>query len=296
VSIVADQDVDEKYIGCHVVSSTLYFAKDLIIPKKIQFSSLGGIILPLTYLDTSSFSQLSGVAVDQVCLTGSLTIPDSVTSIGNYAFTWCSGLTGKLIIPNNVTIVGDYAFRSCSGLTGDWNIPNNVTSIGVRAFDGCIGLTGSLTIPNSVTIINSYAFLNCVGITELYLGNKVARLGTDIFKGCQNLMGEYKNNEYHNHKISCSSDNVYYIRNNKYYYCLGKYSNVMSSGINPSGTLSINSNTISIGTQAFDNYSNDCSGLMWDLIIPNSVLGIGAAAFRYFVGLTGSLNIPNSVE
>ena len=63
-------------------------------------------------------------------------IKDGVTSIGNNAFRYCSGLT-SLTIPNSVTSIGEYAFYRCSGLTS-LTIPNSVTSIGGGAFYGCI--------------------------------------------------------------------------------------------------------------------------------------------------------------
>ena len=95
----------------------------------------------------------------------SITIPNSVTSIGNYAFADCTGLT-SIIIPNSVTSIGDYAFYGCTGLTSI-DIPNSVTSIGSGAFSGCTGLT-SITIPSSVTSIGSGAFSGCTGLTDIY--------------------------------------------------------------------------------------------------------------------------------
>ena len=75
----------------------------------------------------------------------SITIPNSVTSIGDYAFTNCTGLTGTLTIPNSVTSIGYGAFSGCTGLT-TLTIPSSVTSIGENAFGGCTGLT-TLTMP-----------------------------------------------------------------------------------------------------------------------------------------------------
>ena len=100
--------------------------------------------------------------------TGDVTIPASVssggntysvTSIGNKAFRY-SGLT-SVTIPNSVTSIGSYAFDGCSGLTSV-TIGNSVTSIGNSAFSGCSGLT-SITIPNSVKSIGSSAFSGCSG-------------------------------------------------------------------------------------------------------------------------------------
>ena len=92
-------------------------------------------------------------------------IPNSVTSIGDFAFSDCSGLT-SMTIPNSVTSIGVFAFSGCSGLTSV-TIPNNVTSIGEGAFEECSGLT-EVTIPNSVTSIGWSAFRNCSGLTEVY--------------------------------------------------------------------------------------------------------------------------------
>ena len=82
-------------------------------------------------------------------------IPNSVTSIGDYAFYYCSNLT-SINIPSSVTNIGSSAFSNCTKLTSI-NIPNSVTSIGGSAFSYCINLT-SINIPSSVTNIGTYAF------------------------------------------------------------------------------------------------------------------------------------------
>ena len=94
----------------------------------------------------------------------SITIPNSVTSIGWSAFYDCSGLT-SITIPNSVTIIEDCAFSGCSNLTSV-TISNSVTNIGDYAFYGCSGLT-SITIPNSVTSIGGWAFEGCSGLTSI---------------------------------------------------------------------------------------------------------------------------------
>ena len=142
-----------------------------------------------------------------------LIIPNSVTSIGGYAFYNCSGLT-SVTIPNSVTSIGTYAFRDCSGLTsveinsnailsksynsssslndvfGDlvqnYIIGNDVTSIGDYAFCGCTGLT-SIEIPNSVTSIGTYAFAYCTGLTSVTIPNSVTSIGTYAFRDCEGL-------------------------------------------------------------------------------------------------------------
>ena len=91
-----------------------------------------------------------------------VSLPDGVTSIGDWAFRDCSGLT-SIEIPNSVTGIGSDAFDGCSGLTSV-TIGNRVTSIGNTAFSYCTGLT-SVTIPNSVTGIGDKAFKDCTGLT-----------------------------------------------------------------------------------------------------------------------------------
>ena len=93
-----------------------------------------------------------------------VTIPNSVTSIGASAFSFCSGLT-MVTIPNSVTSIGEFAFQYCSDLTSV-TIPNSVTSIGRGVFFECSSLT-SVTIPNSVTSIGEFAFRGCTGLTSV---------------------------------------------------------------------------------------------------------------------------------
>ena len=111
----------------------------------------------------------------------SITIPDSVTNIGDKAFYGCTGLTGIITIPDSVTSIGYGTFRSCYGLTSI-TIPNSVTRIGNYAFEGCAGLT-SITIPDSVTSIGVSAFEECYRLTSVYI--------TDLAAWCNISFGSY---------------------------------------------------------------------------------------------------------
>ena len=105
-------------------------------------------------------------------------ISNAVTSIGNYAFSGCTGLT-SIDIPNSVTSIGNGSFSGCSGLTSV-TIPNSVTSIGKSTFSGCSGLT-SIDIPNSVTSIGSSVFRYCTGLTNVVIPNSVRNIGDYAF-------------------------------------------------------------------------------------------------------------------
>ena len=98
------------------------------------------------------------------------TIPNTVTSIGEYAFRDWTALTGPLTIPNSVTSIGTMAFAFCSGFSGSLVIPESVTTIGYQAFYGCSGLNGSVTIPNSVTSIGERAFAGCLFFAMILTG------------------------------------------------------------------------------------------------------------------------------
>ncbi len=145
----------------------------------------------------------------------SIAIPNSVTSIGEYAFGdtgikkvdytgeikgWLAidmeshpssynlyinnALLTELIIPEGITNISSN-FASCASLTSV-TIPNSVMSIGESAFSGCSGLT-SVIIPNSVTSIGSRAFSNCTGLTSVVIGNGVTSIGENAFSGCKNV-------------------------------------------------------------------------------------------------------------
>ena len=114
----------------------------------------------------------------------SVTIPNSVTDIGDWAFYQCISLT-SITIPNSVTSIGDYAFRFCTSLTTA-TIGNSVTSIGIVAFADCTALT-SITIPNSVTSIGNGVFRGCSSLTSVVIPNSVTSIGENAFGGCSSL-------------------------------------------------------------------------------------------------------------
>ena len=118
----------------------------------------------------------------------SYTIPDSVTSIGDWAFAQCTGLT-SVTIGNSVTSIGEAAFWLCTSLTSV-TIPNSVTSIGSSAFSMCVSLT-SVTIPDSVTSIGNGAFYFCTSLTRVTIPDSVTSIGDNAFISCTSLTDVY---------------------------------------------------------------------------------------------------------
>ena len=222
----------------------------------------------VTSIGDYAFSDCSGLT--------SVTIPDSVTSIGNCAFDGCSGLT-NVTIPNSVTSIGDYAFCKCSGLTSI-TIPNSVTSIGNSAFYNCKSLT-SITIPDSVTSIGDYAFSDCSGLTSITIPDSVTSIGNCAFYSCSSLKNITVSS---NNKNYTSEDGVLINKdkNELMQYPIGKNETAYTI---PNGVTSI-------GDGAF----YWCYGLT-SITIPNSVTSIGDRAFRSCSGLA-NLVLPDSME
>ncbi len=190
-------------------------------------------------------------------------IGNGVTSIGGYAFSYCSGLA-SVTIPASVTSIGNYAFSGCSGLTSI-EIPSNVTSIGTRAFFGCSGLT-SIEIPSNVTSIGQSAFNRCSGLTSVTIPAGVTSIGDYVFNDCSNLA-----------TITVETSNTVYNSRNGCNAIIETSSNKLIAGCK---NTTIPASVTSIGNYAF----YGCSGLT-SVTIPASVTSIAYSAFFGCSGL-----------
>ena len=218
-------------------------------------------------------------------------IPNTVTSIGSYAFN-NTAISGPLYIPNSVTEIGEGAFENCMNLYS-LSLQSNLKRIGNRAFKAC-RFSGGLTIPNSVTEIGDYAFYECNSFNkDLILSENLKKIGSYAFAGCKKF-----------------SEGNLTIPNSVTEIGDGAFSDCSSF----SKELKLSENLTKIGKDVFKN----CKSLIGNLTIPNSVTEIGDGAFSncsLFNGLTlsnkltkignqafmncnflrGNLTIPNSV-
>ncbi|MBO7189198.1 MAG: leucine-rich repeat protein [Alistipes sp.] len=158
-------------------SLTSVYISDIAAWCNISFGSLDSN--PLYYADNLYLNNE---------LVTDLIIPDSVTTIGDYALAWCKSLT-SVTIPDSVTTIGRSAFNGCDSLTSV-TIPDSVTKIGDFAFCHCSSLT-SVTIGDSVTSIEYATFRYCENLTSVTIGDSVTTIGEKAFYGCSRLASVY---------------------------------------------------------------------------------------------------------
>ena len=274
------------------------------IPLKMWFR-------PVIRLDDGAFADSFGLT--------SVTIPNSVTSIGKMAFSGCWGLT-SIEIPNGVTSIGEMAFDGCAGLTSV-TIPNSVTSIGNYAFSNCFKLK-SMTIPNSITSIGHYTFNDCHSLTSIEIPNSVTNIGGYAFEGCRSLTSVEIPNSITNIEIyafsgcdaltsitipnsvtnigeyafyKCNIKEIHFTGNIKDWCTIHRGQNSLSPsydlyiGDNLVTNLEIPTSFTNIGNEAFEG----CTSLT-SITFPDGITEIGPNTFRGCTNLK-KLNIPESV-
>jgi hypothetical protein len=243
--------------------------------------------LPVTGIVQPGFSSVSTVT--------SVTIPDSVTNLGEFAFVSCSSLA-EVTISQNVTNIGFGVFEDCFSLS-EVTFRGAVTSIGDDAFASCHDL--SLTIPDSVTNLGQYAFFGS-GLTNVVIPAGLTSIGEAAFLDCSLLPA-----------ITVDPANPAYASVAGVLFNKSQTELVQYPDGNPASSYTISNVVTSIGDEAFAycnltsiiiptsvtnirNYSFDSCGLLTGVTIPDSVTSIGDDAFALCADLTG-ITLPASV-
>lgn len=201
----------------------------------------------------------------------SITIPDTVVSIGAKAFGSCRELS-SFTFPDALKNIGKNAFYCCDSLTGIV-LPDGVESIGESAFYECRGLE-SAYLGNKLTVIESSVFLGCTSLTTVNIPKTVTTVENYAFKNCSSLSGEI-----------ILPDGVTSIGEEAFYNCAAITKVTLGSGIKTIGDeafygctalaeINLPEGLESIGASAFYN----CDGIK-TLIIPESLTKLGGSAF-----------------
>jgi hypothetical protein len=193
----------------------------------------------------------------------SITIPNSVTTIGQLTFNRCGSLR-SVTISNSVTSIGKLAFHQCSSLSSV-TIPGSVVTIDEYAFSECTALT-SVTFSGSVETIGNYAFYECTALTSIAIPNSVRAIGERSFGGCSSLQSVTIGNAVQTIGLGAFAD------------CTRLAS------------VTIPNSVTTIGDWAF----GECAALT-SVVIPNSVTAIGERAFVRCTGLR-SVTIGNALR
>ena len=260
-----------------------------------EYSSITNITIP------NSVTNIGDYAFYDCHNLASITIPNSVTSIGNYAFAadyyYATSPLTNITFGTNVNSIGANAFQYCTSLTSV-TIPHGITSIGANTFSWCVSLT-NIIIPNSVTNIGDYAFDFCDSLTSILIPSSINSIGEDPFQDCSSLTA-----------ITVAAGNLFYSSVGGVLFNQSKTTLVEYPG-GLAGSYTIPTGVTDIETNAFLSCQNltsitipsslssipvgafeECTSLT-NVSIPNSITNIGELAF-FATGLT-SVMIPNSV-
>ena len=275
-----------------------YFANkytgDIVIPNIVAYE---GTTYDVTSIGEEAFWYCTGVT--------SVTIPNSVTTIGYDAFSGCSSLT-TISIPNSVTSIANSAFWFCSGLTSITVGSGNAVYDSRNACNAIIEtasnilITGCMntTIPNSVTSIGACAFASCSSLTSIAIPNSVTSIGYDAFDGCSSLASILIPNSVKSIGEqafrNCPTLTSITVESGNAVYDSRNACNAIIETASNTLITGCKNTTIPNSVTSIGNYAFEYCSSLTSITIPNSVTSIGGEAFAYCTGLI-SITIPNSV-
>ena len=251
------------------------------------------------YVIPNSVTSIADYAFQLCTSLTSVTIPNSVTSISGSAFYGCTSLA-NVAIPNSVTSISHSVFEGCTSLA-NIDIPNSVTKIDISAFSGCTSLTSAI-IPNIVTRIDNYVFSGCTSLASVTIPNSVTSIGHSAFNGCTSLASIDIPNSVTGIGNSAFSDcmslenvdlkSCRYIGESAFQGCTSLKNVTLSVNLSSIGDFlfedcwSLETIDIPNKVSSIGNSAfSNCTALS-TVYLPKSILTIGNAAFRYCDNIT----------
>lgn len=256
-------------IGFNSDSENVNTNVDLQIPNSVTHE---GNTYTVTKISESGFREMKNVK--------SLSIPNTITEIGMYAFCNISfeKSSSELKLPEKLETIRKGAFECQEDenilkegqFSGELKIPETVTTIEMYAFRGWPKLTGALVIPNSVTKLGQCAFFHCSGFTSVTLSDNLSEIEQGVFYGCSGLSNQLQ-----------LPNNIKKLGSWAFFACTN---------------LNIDTNSLKDITFLGEETFAACPNLKGDLHLSSQLTLLGPGCFRDCTGLTGGLTIPNGIK